>query len=81
MTRPRRRIRTEPVPGADPTPQRFERADGTREIVAVPAGEDRLEAWGGREVILDEDAPAVHADSASSANDEDLRDNVPPHHG
>ena len=81
MTRPRRRVRTEPAPGADPTPQRFERPDGRREIHAELASEDRLEVWGGREVVLDEDAPVVRLDSATTANDDRLRENVPPHHG
>lgn len=64
--RPRRRVRTSAPPGSDPTPQRFEPADGgPAEIRVEPAADDRREAWG------DPFEP--------ESNDRDLRENVPPH--
>lgn len=75
MSKPQRRVRTEPVPGADPAPQRFE-FDGHAVIDGELAGEDRLDTWGD----LDYDqGPEVRADFESDSNDERLREGVPPH--
>lgn len=64
--RPRRRVRTAPPPGSDPTPQRFEPADGGPAVIrAEPAAEDRPSAWGERD--------------SGDSNDARIRENIPPH--
>ncbi|MGO2111209.1 MAG: hypothetical protein ACTH31_06310 [Pseudoclavibacter sp.] len=68
-TRPRR-VRTDPAPGADPSPQRLD--DGRPAEVEL-AGEDRLGAWG-------DDGLDVLPDAASSSNDERLERDRPPHY-
>ncbi|MDJ1371475.1 hypothetical protein [Gulosibacter molinativorax] len=66
MARQQRRVRTEPQPGVDPTPQKFPASADVPERVEVTlAEEDRDDSWG----------TSGEADS----NDERLRDNIPPH--
>lgn len=66
--RTHRRIRTEPVPGADPEPSRIPAHDGLPAQTRTEMGDaERPSAWGDRE-----GAPG-------SANDRRLRDEVPPH--
>ncbi|MEF3323208.1 hypothetical protein PV375_05895 [Gulosibacter sp. GYB002] len=75
MAKPQRRVRTQPVPGADPTPQRFEREGFTR-IQGEPAGEDRLDSWGD----FDADRSLeVRDDYTSDSNDARLLADLPPH--
>lgn len=79
MARPRRRVTTAPVPGADPTPQLVPGRDGQPDRrIGEPAGEDRPDAWGDRAVEYD-DGLVVRSDSANGSNDAALRENVPPH--
>lgn len=66
-----RRVRTDPAPGADPTPQSF--ADG-REAEVELAEEDRLGAWG------DDDGLEVLPDAASGSNTARLERDRPPHY-
>ena len=66
-----RRVRTDPAPGADPTPQSF--ADG-RDVPVQLADEDRLGAWG------DDDGLDVLPDASSSSNTERLERDRPPHY-
>lgn len=75
MAKPQRRVRTQPVPGADPTPQRFER-DGGISIQGELAGEDRLDSWGDFDA---ERSLEVRDDFASDSNDERLLADLPPH--
>ncbi|WP_311478264.1 hypothetical protein [uncultured Gulosibacter sp.] len=75
MAKPQRRVRTNPVPGADPTPQRFER-DGRTQILGESAGEDRLERWGDFDT---ERSLEVRDDYASDSNDARLLADLPPH--
>lgn len=78
MARPTRRVRTEPQPGVDPTPQKFPpEADRPETIRATLAAEDRRDAWG-EAAVSDEDGLIVRDDTAES-NDEQLRENIPPH--
>lgn len=64
-----RRVRTEPVPGSDPTPQTSP-GPGT----PVHASEDTDSAWG------DRGAGGVGSHGANAGeNDEQLRRDVPPH--
>lgn len=78
MARQPRRVRTEPQPGVDPTPQKFPATAGRPETIrAVAAAEDRLDAWGER-VIQDDEGLNVRDDTADS-NDDRLRENIPPH--
>ncbi|RRJ87463.1 hypothetical protein EG850_03950 [Gulosibacter macacae] len=80
MSRPRRRVTTAPVPGADPTPQRIPaRAGEPERINAVLAAEDRSDSWGDAEVVFDDDTTVVRRDEASGSNDAALIENVPPH--
>lgn len=66
-----RRIRTEPVAGADPTPQAFPpEADVAPEL----ATEDQLGSWG------DDDELEVLPDAASADNGERLKADRPPHY-
>ncbi|GGA62608.1 hypothetical protein GCM10011490_11280 [Pseudoclavibacter endophyticus] len=69
--RTHRRVRTEPVPGVDPSPQLF--PDG-RAIDAELAAEDRLGAWG------DDEGPEVLPDAAAASNAERLERDRPPHY-
>lgn len=66
----RRRVRTEPVPGADPRPQSFPEG---REVEVEPAAEDRLVAWG-------DEGLEVLPDAASGSNQERLQEDRPPHY-
>lgn len=78
MARQHRRVRTEPQPGVDPTPQKFPPSVGVPEkIRATLAEEDRLNTWGDASA-QDEDGLTVR-DDASDSNDDRLRENVPPH--
>ncbi|MDO5052362.1 MAG: hypothetical protein Q4E05_05670 [Pseudoclavibacter sp.] len=61
-----RRVRTEPVPGADPAPQSYPDS-GPRAPEPVPAAEDLPGSWGD---------PA-----AEGSNTERLLSERPPHHG
>lgn len=66
--RAHRRIRTEPVPGADPEPARIPAHDGLpAETRTDSADSDRPSSWGDRESEPETD------------NDRRLRDDVPPH--
>ena len=71
MTRPSRRVRTEPVPGADPSPQSF--PDGSEADIEL-AREDQLGAWG------DDDGLAVLPDAANASNTARLDEDRPPHY-
>lgn len=76
MRRASRRVRTEPVPGADPSPQRYEpRAGEPYGSAPEPelAGEDRVDAWG-------DDGPDVLPDGAAAGNAARLEDDRPPHY-
>ncbi|MGO1544555.1 MAG: hypothetical protein ACTHXA_09485 [Gulosibacter sp.] len=81
MARQPRRVRTEPKPGVDPTPQRFPATNTQPETIrATLASEDQLDVWGGAVVDVDaEESLIVREDVASDSNDERLLDNVPPH--
>lgn len=70
-TKRHRRIRTEPVPGADPRPQAF---PADRDVEVEVAAEDRLGAWG------DDHGLDVLPESASSSNNDRLEQDRPPHY-
>ncbi|WP_150308079.1 hypothetical protein [Planctomonas psychrotolerans] len=62
-----RRVRTEPAPGSDPTPQALPGRDAP-----IRAGEDTDAAWGAA-------AGSATRESGAGENDERLRRDVPPH--
>lgn len=70
MPRPHRRIRTDPVPGADPTPQ----APTGRGDEPDLAREDQLGAWG------DDEGLEVLPDAGAAGNDRRLNEDRPPHY-
>lgn len=78
MARQHRRIRTEPKPGVDPTPQQFPASAGAPETIrATLAEEDRPGAWG--DAVVPEEDDLIVLDDAAESNDERLREDVPPH--
>lgn len=78
MARQPRRVRTEPKPGVDPTPQKFPATPGRPESIrATPAEEDRLGAWG--EPVSQADEELITRDDSVDSNDARLRENIPPH--
>lgn len=73
-TKRHRRIRTDPVPGTDPTPQA---PVPGRAIDAELAAEDRLGAWGDGVREGRDSVPGA----GTSSNDARLIGDKPPHYG
>lgn len=77
MRKPARRIRTEPAPGADPTPSGaapfLDDAELRDELPAASPGEDRA-------VDLGDEGVEVVADEADLGNRDRLEAERPPHY-
>lgn len=71
-TKRHRRIRTEPAPGVDPTPQAH---PAGRQADVELAAEDRLGSWGDGEGL------EILPDTGAASNDRRLIGDRPPHYG